>query len=147
MWAKPPELGDYSGRLRRLIARRFRTVEFGRVSVRNSSFEIFPRNLRSVFRNSPSWVLRELLFTFPRVIPSNVISALGCLRKVENGRFSVLRAQIKDEGSFFVFRRNLPTAFFRPIFARFFEAEDRRRRGFLRSSAPKMEYCLLKRVL
>ena len=39
IWAKPPELGNYSGRLRRLIAHRFRTVGFGRVSVRNSSFE------------------------------------------------------------------------------------------------------------
>ena len=79
IWAKPPELGDYSGRLRRLIAHRFRTVGFGRVSVRNSSFENFPRNLRSVSRNSHGWILRELLFTFPRVIPSNVISALSCL--------------------------------------------------------------------
>ena len=80
IWAKPPELGDYSGRLRRLIAHRFRTAGFGRVSVRNSSFGIFPRNLRSVSRNSHGWVLRGLLFTFPRVIPSNVISALSCLR-------------------------------------------------------------------
>ena len=80
IWAKPPELGDYSGRLRHLIAHRFRTAGFGRVSVRNSSFEIFPRNLRSVSRNSHGWILRELLFTFPRVIPSNVISALSCLR-------------------------------------------------------------------
>ena len=80
IWAKPPELWDYSGRLRRLIAHRFRTVEFGRVSVRNSSFENFPRNLRSVSRNSHGWIPRELLFTFPRVIPSNVISALSCPR-------------------------------------------------------------------
>ena len=80
IWAKPPELGDYSGRLRRLIAHRFRTAGFGRVSVRNSSFEFFPRNLRSVSRNSHGWVLRALWFTFPRVISPNVISALGCLR-------------------------------------------------------------------
>ena len=79
IWAKPPELWDYSGRLRRLTAHRFRTVEFGRVSVRNSSFENFPRNLRSLSRNAHGWILRELLFTFPRVIPSNVISALSCL--------------------------------------------------------------------
>ena len=52
IWAKPPELGDYSGRLRRLIAHRFRTAGFERVSVLNSSFEFFPRNLRSVSRNS-----------------------------------------------------------------------------------------------
>ena len=44
IWAKPPELGDHSGRMRRLIARRFRTVEVGRASVRNSPFELFPRN-------------------------------------------------------------------------------------------------------
>jgi hypothetical protein len=79
IWAKPPELWDYSGRLRRSIAHQFRTVEFGRVSVRNSSFENFPRNLRSVSRNSHGWIPRELLFTFPRVIPSNVISELSCL--------------------------------------------------------------------
>ena len=58
IWAKPLELGDYSGRMRRLIARRFRTAEFARVSIRNSSFEIFPRNLRSVSRNSHGWILR-----------------------------------------------------------------------------------------
>ena len=80
IWAKPLELGDYSGRMRRLIARRFRTVEFGRVSVRNSSFDIFPRNLRSVSRNSHGWILRALWFTFPRVMSSNVISALGHLQ-------------------------------------------------------------------
>ena len=79
IWAKPPELGDYSGRLRRSIAYRFRTVEFGRVSVLNPSFDNFPRNLRSVSRNSHGWIPRELLFTFPRVIPSNVISELSCL--------------------------------------------------------------------
>ena len=79
IWAKPPELGDCSGRLCRLIAHRFRTAGFGRVSVRNSSFDIFPRNLRSVSRNSHGWILRELLFTFLRVIPSSVISALSCL--------------------------------------------------------------------
>ena len=78
IWAKPPELGDYSGRLRRSIAHRFRTVEFGRVSVLNPSFENFPRNLRSVSRNAHGWIPRELLFTFPRVIPSHVISALSC---------------------------------------------------------------------
>ena len=80
IWAKPPELGDYSGRLRRLIAHRFRTAGFGRVSVRDSSFEFFLRNLRSVSRNSHSWILRELLFILPRLIPSNVISALNSLR-------------------------------------------------------------------
>ena len=80
IWAKPPELWDYSGRLRRLTAHRFRTVEFGRVSVLNPSFENFPRNLRSVSRNAHGWIPRELLFTFPRVIPSNVISALSYLR-------------------------------------------------------------------
>ena len=64
IWTKPPELEDYSGRMRRLIARRFRTVEFGRVSVRNSSFDIFPRNLCSVSRNSHGWILRALWFTF-----------------------------------------------------------------------------------
>ena len=42
-------------------------------------FEIFPRNLRSVSRNAHGWIPRELLFTFPWVIPSNVISALSCL--------------------------------------------------------------------
>ena len=41
IWAKPPELGDYSGRLRRLIAHRFRTAGFGRVSVRNSFSRFF----------------------------------------------------------------------------------------------------------
>ena len=80
IWAKPSELGDYSGRMRRLIAHRFWTVKFGRVSVRNSSFGIFPRTLRSVSRNSHGWILRALLFTFPRVISSKVISALSCLR-------------------------------------------------------------------
>ena len=52
IWAKPPELGDYSGRLRRLIAHRFRTAGFGRVSVRNSSFDIFSQNLSSVSKLS-----------------------------------------------------------------------------------------------
>ena len=52
---------------------------FGRVSVRNSPFEIFPRNLRSVSRNSHGWVLRALWFTLPRVMSSNVISALSYL--------------------------------------------------------------------
>ena len=80
IWAKPPELEDYSGRMRRLIARRFRTVGFGRVSVRNSSFEIFPRNLRSVSRNSHGWIFRALWFTFPRVMSSNVTSTLSYLR-------------------------------------------------------------------
>jgi len=41
IWAKPPELGDYSGRLRRLIAHRFRTAGFGRVSVRTSFSRFF----------------------------------------------------------------------------------------------------------
>ena len=80
IWAKPPELRDYSGRMRRLIARRFRTVEFGCVSVRNSSFDICPQDLRSVSRNSHGWILRALWFTFPPVMSSNVISALGYLR-------------------------------------------------------------------
>ena len=84
IWAKPPELGDYSGRMRGLIARRFWTVEFGRVSVRNSPFGIFPRNLRSVSRNSHGWVLRALWLTFPRVISSNVISALNYIRCCDN---------------------------------------------------------------
>ena len=64
--AKRLELGDYSGRLRRLIVHRFRTAGFGCISVRNSSFEIFPRNLRSVSRNSHGWILCALWFTFPR---------------------------------------------------------------------------------
>ena len=80
IWAKPTELGDYSGRMRCLIAHRFRTVGFGRVSVRNSSLGFVPRNLCSVSRNSHGWILRALWFTFPRVIYSNVISALSCLR-------------------------------------------------------------------
>ena len=84
IWAKPPELEDYSGRMRALIARRFWTVEFGRVSVRNSPFEFFPRNLRSVSRNSHSWILRALWFTFPRVKSSNVISVLSYLRFCDN---------------------------------------------------------------
>ena len=71
--AKPSELGDYSGRMRGFIARRFKMVEFGRVSVRNSPFEFFPRNLHSVSPNSHGWILRALWFTFPRVKSSNVI--------------------------------------------------------------------------
>ena len=82
--AKPHELGNYSGRLHRLIAHRFRTVEFERVFVHNSSFEIFPRNLRSVSRNPNGWILRALWSTFPRVTSSNVISALSCLKFCDN---------------------------------------------------------------
>ena len=48
IWAKPPELGDYSGRLRRLIAHRFRTAGFGRVSVR-TSFSIFSHGISVPF--------------------------------------------------------------------------------------------------
>ena len=48
IWAKPPELGDYSGRLRRLTAHRFRTAGFGRVSVR-TSFSTFFRGISVPF--------------------------------------------------------------------------------------------------
>ena len=43
-------------------------------------FEIFPRNLRSVSRNSHGWILRALWFTFPRVMSSNVVSVLSYFR-------------------------------------------------------------------
>ena len=81
IWAKPPELRDYRPAAR-LIGRRFRTVEFGRVFVHNSPFEIFLRNLRSVSRNSHDWILRALWFTFPQETSSNVLSALSYLRFV-----------------------------------------------------------------
>ena len=83
IWAKPSELGNYFGRRRVLIARRFWTVEFGRISVRNSPFEIFPRNLRSVSRNSHGWILRGQ-FIFWRAMSSNMISALNYLRFCDN---------------------------------------------------------------
>ena len=51
IWAKPPELGDYSGRLRRLIAHRFRTAGFGRVSV-CISFSRFLRGISALFLES-----------------------------------------------------------------------------------------------
>ena len=50
---------------------------------RKSPFDIFPRNLRSVSRNSHGWILRALWFTFPRIMSSNVISALN-LRLCDN---------------------------------------------------------------
>ena len=90
IWARPPVLEDCSGRMRVPIACRFWTVAFGRVSVRNSPFEIFPRNLRSVSRNSHGWILRALWFTFPRVMSSNVISALSYLRFCDNFLGSVI---------------------------------------------------------
>ena len=61
IWAKPPELGDYSGRMRGLIARRFWTVEFERVSVRNFPFDF-------CFAESPFRFSKLSRLNSPRVV-------------------------------------------------------------------------------